>query len=73
LRESQENFLDGQQRRVQGEFVMLIVRQPSRLATKAAFAACRERLFGGYSDRQIAEGSPTKMADSANLHVWGAG
>jgi hypothetical protein len=52
---------------------MLIVRQPSRLATKAAFAACRERLFGGYSDRQIAEGSPTKMVDSANLHVWGAG
>jgi len=73
LRERRENFLDGKQRRVQGDFVMLIVRQPSRFATKAAFAACRARLFGGYGDRQIAEGSPTKMSDSANLHVWGAG
>jgi hypothetical protein len=73
LRESRQNFLDGKQRRVQGDFIMLIVRQPSRLATKAAFAACRGRLFGGYSERQIAERSTTKMIDTANLHVWRAG
>jgi len=74
LRESQENFLDGQQRRVQGDFVMLIVRQSSRLATKAAFTACRERLFGGlgYSDRGTEESSMT-MPNTVTAHVWRAG
>jgi len=72
LREARKKFLDGKQRRVQGDFIMLIVRQPSRLATKAAFAACRGRLFGGYSDRQAAESS-TKMIETATLHVWSSG
>jgi len=72
LRDGCKNFLDDKQPRVQGDFIMLIVRQPSRLAIKAAFAACRGRLFGGYSDRQAAESS-TKMIETANLHVWSSG
>jgi hypothetical protein len=72
LRESRKKFLDGKQRRVQGDFIMLIVRQPSRLATKAAFAACRGRLFDGlgYGDRP--ESSKT-MPNTDIAHVWRAG
>jgi hypothetical protein len=74
LRERRKNFLDGKQRRVQGDFIMLIVRQPSRLATKAAFAACCGRLFGGlsYSDRKADESSMT-MPNTITAHVWRAG
>ena len=68
-----KNFLDDKQPRVQGDFIMLIVRQPSRLAIKAAFAACRGRLFGGWViaiDRS--QESSKKMTETANPHVWRA-
>jgi hypothetical protein len=50
LRKFSEKFLDGNHGEVHGDFVMLIVRQPSRKAIRTAFAAYCTRLFGGSPD-----------------------
>jgi len=76
LREWEKFFLTINNAKSRVNFIMLIVRQPSRLAIKAAFAACRGRLFDGlgYSagngDRP--EGSQT-MTNTDIAHVWRAG
>jgi hypothetical protein len=74
LRESEKISLTINNAKSRVIFIMLIVRQPSRLATKAAFAACRGRLFDGlgYSDRQETTSSKT-MPNTDIAHVWRAG
>jgi hypothetical protein len=59
-------------------FIMLIVRQPSRPATKAAFAAivaiadCCERLFGGWSHSDSKE-APRTMTNNLIPYVLRSG
>jgi hypothetical protein len=75
LRESENISLTITNAKSRVNFVMLIVRQPSRLATKAAFAACRGRLFDGlgYSAQQDRQESSKTMPNTDIAHVWRAG
>ena len=62
LANSKKNFLTVKNVKLRVNIVMVIVRQPTRKATRAALYAtwsCRERLFGGHDNVDPAGGSRT--------------
>ena len=62
LAKSKKNFLTVKNVKLRVNIVMLLVRQPTRKATRAALyatRACRERLFGGHDNVDPAGGSRT--------------
>ena len=62
LAKSEKKFLTVKNVKLRVNIVMVIVRQPTRKATRAALYAtwsCRERLFGGHDNVDPAGGSRT--------------